>query len=192
MIPVRPRKQFFQIARFGAVCALAFTPFTKAQNSSGSSAPDQNRQISKVSPVLSDILLVSLNGRSVTLSPDQLAAMPQTSVVVHNGHSNVDEQFQGVALADLLAGLGLPQGHGPTQAQLLHSYVRAQGTDNYFVIFSAIEIDHLLHKGDVIIALTRSGKSLKSEGRLMLVSTEDTLPMRSVHNLSSLTFSTVN
>ncbi len=118
--------------------------------------------------------------------------MPQSTVTVHNAHTNADERYTGVALADLFSRLGLPQQHSPQQSQLLHSYIRAQGADFYFVLFSAVEVDRELHKGNVLVALQRDGQSIGKEGPLKLVTTEDALPMRSVHNLISLTLTTLN
>ena len=48
---------------------------------------------------------------------------------------------------------------------------RRQGTDNYFVIFSAVEVDRELHAGNVLVALKKNGKPLGEDGRLKLVST---------------------
>ncbi len=81
----------------------------------------------------------------------------------------------------------------PNQEQrLFHSYLRAQGTDNYFVLYSGTEVESGLHKGNVLVALRLNGQPLTTDGRFKLVSTEDTRPARWVRNLTLLDFITVN
>ncbi len=43
------------------------------------------------------------DGKTLTLSPDELAAMPHKSVAVFNAHSNANETYSGVPLAELVA-----------------------------------------------------------------------------------------
>ena len=76
-------------------------------------------------------LVVTAGSKTMTFKLADLQAMPQRTVVVHNGHSDVDETYTGVGLSDLSAKLGYTTENGG-QKRILHSYVRAEGTDHYF------------------------------------------------------------
>ena len=139
----------------------------------------------------STTLSVSINGTSWQLSRQDLHAMPQTSVTVHNVHRDRDETYSGVAVSDLLARCGLPFTKD-SEKVIYHSYLRAKGTDGYFVIFSGSEIESAVHKGNVIVAVQQDGEDLKTEGQFKLVATEDKRPARWVRNLLALTLTTAN
>lgn len=140
---------------------------------------------------LSTTLTLTVNGRSIQLSLAELAALPQTSVKVHNEHTKREETYTGVAMIDLLPRAGLAL--NPETEQLrYHSYVRAQGTDRYFVLYSVSEMDPAHHNAQAIVATHVDGHDLGQDGRLKLVSTADTKPARWVRNLTSLTLTTVN
>ena len=49
-------------------------------------------------------------GKTLTLSPEDLAALPHKSVVVFNAHTKASETYSGVPLADLLSKAGVPLG----------------------------------------------------------------------------------
>lgn len=135
-------------------------------------------------------LVVSANGKTTTFSMTDLAAMPQRTVTVHNGHSNVDEQYAGVAVSDLLGKFGVTLLNGGAK-QVYHSYLRATGTDGYFVLYSDSEVEGPMHTGDVIVATAQDGKPLGTDGDFKLVSSEDKRPARWVRNLKSIAMVTV-
>ncbi len=112
--------------------------------------------------------------------------MPQKTVKVHNEHNNADETYTGPALGDVLAKAGFVAGK-PTQREMLRSYVRAEGTDKYWVLYSVTEVEGSEHEGDVIVATAMDGKGLGADGALKLVSTEDKKPQRWVRNLTAIT-----
>jgi hypothetical protein len=134
----------------------------------------------------STTLALTVEGKTVTLTATELAAMPQRRIVAHNGHSKVDETYTGVAVSDLLAKQGVTLA-GDGAKKVYHSYVRAEGTDHYFVLYSTSEVEGEMHAGDVIVALTLDGKPLTEDGAFKLVSTEDKRPARWVRNLMALT-----
>ena len=135
-------------------------------------------------------LVVTLNGKAATLSMADLQAMPQRTLTVHNGHSNVDETYTGVGLSDLLEKYGMTlQGAGAQK--IYHSYVRAEGTDNYWVLYSASELEFGLHLGDAVVALSMDGKPLGADGDFKMVSADEKRPARWVRNLKSLTVVTL-
>ena len=139
----------------------------------------------------SNALTLTVGGTSKQLSLGDLSSMPQTRVTVHNGHNNRDEVYTGVALHDLLSASGLPFTK-ETQRTYLRSYLRAQGTDFYFALYSAAEVSPDLNTSSVIVATQVDGRDLGTEGSFKLVSTEDKRPARWVRNLVSITLVTVN
>lgn len=140
---------------------------------------------------LSTSLTPSVEGRAATLTVAELRAMPQKTVIVHNGHTNTHETYSGVALSDLLAKYGAPL-DSQGRKRILHSYLRVEGTDHYFVLYSGAEIEGSIHNGDVIVATSVNGKDLGDDGEIKLVASGDKKPMRWVSNLAKITLVTVN
>jgi hypothetical protein len=130
----------------------------------------------------STALMVMAPGKMATYTPADLATLPQKTVKVANAHTHTDQTYTGPLLTDVLAKLGTDLGK-----PLLRAYVKAQGTDHYWVLFSGIEIDPASHLGDTIVALTLDGHPLAENGAFQLVSTEDKKPQRWVRNLTALT-----
>jgi hypothetical protein len=140
----------------------------------------------KASAPLSTNLTLTVDGKATVLSVADLQAMPQKSVTVHNEHTKADETYSGVLLGDLLAKYGFAVGQA-THRRMLRSYVVAEGTDKYWVLFSATEVEGSEHQGDVLVAVAMNGKSLGEDGQLKLVASEDKRPERWVRNLSAIT-----
>ena len=140
----------------------------------------------------STALTLTVEGRTQTLTIKQLETMPQRTVTVQNGHTQAQEAYTGVAVSDLLAQAGVTGDAQAVRARVLRSYLRATGTDFYFVVYSGVEIMGSMHTGEVIVALRRNGQRLGDAGELMLVSSEDKVPARWVHNLTSMTLTGVN
>jgi hypothetical protein len=115
--------------------------------------------------------------------------MPQKTVNVHNAHNNADETYSGVALGDLLAKAGFVA-EKSTQQKMLRSFIQAGGTDKYWVLYSATEVEESEHLGDVIVAISMGGKDLGADGAFKLVSTEDKKPQRWVRNLTAISLKT--
>jgi hypothetical protein len=136
---------------------------------------------------LSTSLALTVDGKTTTLSVADLQAMPQTMVTVHNEHTKADEIYYGVPLGALLAKYGLPVDK-TTHRKMLRSYLIAEGTDQYRVLYSVTEIEPTEHNGDVIVA-TSMGKpqgTLGDDGQLKLIDTADKKPQRWVRNLSAI------
>jgi hypothetical protein len=153
-------------------------------------APASMEHHARKSAVPSTSLDLTGNGKTIAFSLAELRAMPQHSVTVRNGHSKQNEIYTGVSVADLLEKLGV-SAQSTARKQVLHSYVRAEGTDHYFVIFSAAELEPSLREGDAIVALTQDGKPLAEDGELKLVTSGEKVPSRWVRNLDALTVVTV-
>jgi hypothetical protein len=129
---------------------------------------------------------LTVNGKTTTFSVAEIKAMPQKTVKVHNEHTKADKTYSGVPLDDLLAKAGFVADK-TTQRQMLRSYLKIEGTDKYWVVYSLTEVEASEHTGDVIVAVSVDGKSLGADGDLKLVSSEDKKPQRWVRNLTAIT-----
>ena len=169
----------------GFLIALSLTSVsTPAQSAPAAEHHEHKTKVSSTS------LLLAAAGKTVTFKLADLQAMPQRTLIVHNGHSNVDETYTGVGLDDLLAKLGYTA-DAAGQKRILHSYLKAEGTDHYFVLFSAAELEPTLHTTDSIVALTLDGKPLTEDGQFKMIVQGEKKPARWVTNLSSLTLVTL-
>ena len=169
-------------------CLISFAVLASSPQSSPAQdpAPSSHTQAER-----STSLTLTVAGVSHQLSAAALAALPQSHLTVHNSHTNHDENYAGVSLYDLLASSGLSLTK-QNQQTYLHSYIRAQGTDFYFVLYSAAEVQPDLNTSTVLIATHLDGHALGADGAFKLVASNDKRPARWVRNLLSLTLITVN
>jgi hypothetical protein len=124
--------------------------------------------------------------QKLDLKAADFKALPHISVNVHNEHSNADETYSGVRVADLLTKLGAPLGHD-LRGAALSAYIVATGTDKYVAVIALAEADTSFHPGEVIVADSMNGQPLdEKSGAFKLVITEDKRPARWVRNLVSL------
>jgi hypothetical protein len=122
----------------------------------------------------------------VARSASDLKSFPHITVTIHNPHTNADETYSGVRVADLLSPLGVPLGN-ELRGVALSYYLVATGSDGYQVILALAEVDPSFHSGEVVVADAMNGKPLdRPSGPFRLVITEDKRPARSVHDLISL------
>jgi hypothetical protein len=134
---------------------------------------------------VSTSLTLTIDGKATTLSVAELQAMPQTTVTVHNEHTKVDETYTGVLLGAVLAKYGFPVDKA-THQKMLRSYVVAEGTDKFWVLYSVTEIEGSEHSSDVIVATSMGGKPLGEDGQFKLIDSGDKKPQRWVRNLASI------
>jgi hypothetical protein len=128
---------------------------------------------------------VSFEGKTITLTVEDLLNLPQVEVHVHNAHRNADESYSGPLLADVLARIGLKASR-ETEPLILHSSLVATGTDHYFVLYSLAEIEPSFSTGQVIVAIMKSGLPNTDGGLIELVNTADAKPARWLHGLTDL------
>jgi Carboxypeptidase regulatory-like domain/Oxidoreductase molybdopterin binding domain len=114
-----------------------------------------------------------------------VSALPHITIKVHNGHSNVDESYSGVALTEVLARIGAPLGK-ELRGSALASFIVAKGADGYEAVLALAEVDPDFHPGQVIVADSLDGEPLEKEGPFKLIVTEDKHPARWVRNLVSI------
>jgi hypothetical protein len=164
-----------------AMCVAGFSSQTaRAQGSMG------GMEMAKPAAVPSTSVTLNIDGKYTTFSTAELKAMAQKTVRVHNEHTKADESYSGVPLGDLLAKAGFVADK-TTQRKMLQGYLRAEGSDKYWVVYSLTEVEGSEHDGDVMVATSMDGKPLGADGELKLVSTGDKKPQRWVRNLAAIT-----
>jgi DMSO/TMAO reductase YedYZ molybdopterin-dependent catalytic subunit len=124
---------------------------------------------------------------TLTLTVADLKTMPRRTLTVVNPHDKKAEKYQGVALEEILHKAGVPQGEalrGPAMA----TYVVAEGSDGYRVVFSLAELDSGIADSEVLVADTMDGAPLGDKlGPFRLVAPHEKRPARWVRMLKSLT-----
>ena len=164
------------IAGFG--CAAA-----SAQTAAGSMG---GMEMAKPAAAPSTSLTLTVDGKATVFTTADLKAMPQKTAKVHNEHTKADETYSGVPLGDLLAKAGFVADK-TTQRKMLRSFLRVEGTDKYWVLYSLTEVEASEHDGDVMVATSMDGHGLGADGELKLISTADKKPQRWVRNLAAIT-----
>jgi len=174
---MRTLRHLASIGLIGVTAIVLKTSFPAAAQEMG------HHQASAPSTKLS---IHGLDGKTVDLLPEDLAAIPHKTVSVFNSHTKANETYSGVSLSDLLGKVGVPQGES-VRGKMFMIGVIAQGTDKYSVLYAIAEIDPSIHAGDVIVADAVDGKKLEGEGAFKLVSSEERRPARWVRNLAEIT-----
>ena len=168
-----------------AAVLLAFAPLSIAAQAPAKAGGGMAEEHAKAPVPPSKSVNVSFEGKTITLKVEDLLNLPQVTVKVHNEHRNTDETYSGPLLADVLGRVGL-KATAETQPLILHSTVVATGTDHYFVVYSAAEVEPSFSTGQVIVAVMKSGLPNEEGGTIQLVNTVDAKPARWVHGLADV------
>ena len=147
-----------------------------------------------VTPQINSSALLQVTGNVATplsLSANDLKALPRKTLKVMNPHENKEENYEGVAVQELLRRAGVPQNvklRGPAMA----TYVLAEAADGYMVLYSLAELDSDFQDSEVIVADTMNGAPLgEKQGPLKMVAPHDKRPARWIRMLKSLTVVTI-
>jgi DMSO/TMAO reductase YedYZ molybdopterin-dependent catalytic subunit len=126
--------------------------------------------------------------KPLSLSVQDLRAMPRKTLKVTNPHEGTEDTYEGVLLSDLLKQAGVPSGKDLRGAALA-TYVVAEASDGYRVIFSIGEVDPDVHDSEILVADSINGAVAMGAnlGPLRLVVPHDKRPARWVRMLQSLT-----
>ncbi len=174
--------------RYATTLVLAVTSLALAQASTQADrheTPMAGAMPAKPPVSPSKFVNVNFEGKTITLKVEDLINMPQVTVHVHNAHRNEEETYTGPLLSDVLAKAGLVASR-ETEPLILHSSVVATGTDHYFVVYSATEIEPSFSTGKVIVAIMKAGLPNTEGAVIQLINTVDAKPARWVHGLTDL------
>jgi DMSO/TMAO reductase YedYZ molybdopterin-dependent catalytic subunit len=123
----------------------------------------------------------------LVLTVADLKKMPRKTLAVVNPHDKKTEVYEGVALEELLRRSGLPQGANLRGAAMA-TYVLAEASDGYRVVFSLAELDSGIVDSEVIVADTMDGAPLgANQGPFRVVAPHEKRPARWIRMLKSLT-----
>src|ERR1700748_564849 len=103
----------------------------------------QSEHAAKSTPS-TELTLKTYDGKTLTFTPQDFAALPHKTVAVFNAHTKANESYSGVPLADLLSNAGVPLGEA-VRGKLFMTGVVAQGMDHYSVLYSLAEVDPAIH-----------------------------------------------
>lgn len=126
-------------------------------------------------------------GTPLNLSTEELKKMPRKTLKVANPHEKKTEVYEGVPLEELLRRAGVPQG-AKMRGAAMASYVVAEASDGYRVVFSLAELDSDFVDSEGIVADTLDGAPLGAkQGPFKIVAPHEKRPARWVRMLKSLT-----
>lgn len=168
-----------------AALILALAPLSIAAQAPSKQGGDTAMEPAKPPVPPSKSINVTFEGKTITLTIEELLNLPQVTLHVHNAHRNTDETYTGPLLADVLARVGLKASR-ETQPLILHSSLIATGSDHYFVLYSVAEVEPSFSTGQVIVAVMKSGLPNTEGGAIELINTVDAKPARWVHGLTDL------
>src|SRR4029077_17252638 len=121
------------------------------------------------------------------LTAADLKSMPRKKVIVVNPHNKKTEVYEGVLLEDLLRKAGVGQGEN-LRGKAMATYVLAEATDGYRVVFSLAELDSGILDSEIMVADTMDGAPLDAkEGPFRLVAPHEKRPARWVRMVKSIT-----
>lgn len=116
-------------------------------------------------------------GRSISLSVDDLRAMPRSRATTDQQGSKT--AYEGVRLVDLLRRAGVEVGRAPLRGADITSVVVITAADGYEAVFALAELDPMDAQDRVLVADMREGRNLmEDEGPLRLVAPGDRFPVR--------------
>jgi hypothetical protein len=114
----------------------------------------------------------------------QVSGLPHVTVNVHD--HDKDAQFEGVALAPLLATAGIQLGdalRGPRMSEVL----MVEAADGYKVVFGLAEVDPAFATREIILAFKRNGTPMDArEGPFRIVAPGDKRPARWIRQVTTL------
>ena len=111
--------------------------------------------------------------KTLLLSADDFGRLARTEVVATDPHEKASHRYSGVAVSELLAGVGAPLGdkiHGPA----LQMAVLVRSADGYAVLFALPEFDPSFSDRTIIVADRIDGAPIAGKfGPLRLIAPGD-------------------
>jgi DMSO/TMAO reductase YedYZ molybdopterin-dependent catalytic subunit len=139
-------------------------------------------------PVETKLIIAGDVAHPVTLSKEDLAKFPRTSVTVKGeGNDDTETTYEGALLYDVLKHAGAPLDK-QLMGKALASYVLAEARDGYQVVYTLTELDPSFTSNKIIVADTINGKPLfPYQGPLRLVAPGEKKGARSIRMLEKIT-----
>jgi len=160
--------------------------FTLALLFAGLSRPVRGQTTAPTAPA-AELRVGGAVSTPLTLTAADLKSMPRKSLAVVNPHSQKKETYEGVPLEEILRKAGVPNGEHLRGAAMA-TYVMAEATDGYRVVFSLAELDSGILDSGIIVADTLDGAPLsEKEGPFKIVAPHEKRPARWVRMLKSVT-----
>jgi hypothetical protein len=132
------------------------------------------------------VLTVSSPQKTLLLSGDDLGRLPRTEVVATDPHEKASHRYSGIAVRDLLAGVGAPLGdklRGPA----LQLAVLVRSLDGYAVLYALPEFDESFSDRTIIVADRVDGAPIAGKsGPLRIVAPGDKHAARWVRMVKSI------
>jgi DMSO/TMAO reductase YedYZ molybdopterin-dependent catalytic subunit len=120
----------------------------------------------------------------LTLTAAELAQMPRAAVTTTSG--GIERPYEGVWLYEILKKARVPLGER-LRGRALTTYVLAEASDGYQVVFSIGELDPAFVDNQILLADKANGKPLFGEdGAFRIVAPREKRAARSVRMLSKL------
>jgi len=140
--------------------------------------------------------LLTIDGKiatPITITANDWAKLPHTTVTAHHGHGKETHQFEGVPLKALLEKAGVVDPQKELKGKAMLQFVVITASDGYRALFSIGEIDAATGATtDVLVADKLDGKPLDAhEGPLQLVVPTDKRPSRAARMVSRITVGSI-
>jgi len=131
------------------------------------------------------VTVTGLVARPLTLTAAELAALPRASVTTTSG--GIETRWEGVWVHEVLkAAGGVPLG-SELRGEALTTYIMAEASDGYRVLYSIGELDPAFHDNQFLLADSADGRPLfGDDGNFRIVSPLDGRGARSVRMLTRL------
>lgn len=143
--------------------------------------------IAQSPPAVAELRITGVVSTPLVLTVADLKKMPRKTLSVVNSHDKKKETYEGVLLEELLHRAGVPQGE-QLRGTSMATYVIAEATDGYRVVFSLAELNSGILESEVIVADTVDGAPLSAQqGPFRLVAPHEKRPARWVRMLKSIT-----
>ena len=143
--------------------------------------------LAQTAPATAELRISGAVTTPLVLTIADLKNMPRRKLSVVNPHDKKTESYEGVLLEELLRKAGVPQGEN-LRGSSMATYVLAEATDGYRVVFSLAELDSGILDSDVIVADTMDGAPLgANQGPFRLVAPHEKRPARWVRMLKLIT-----
>ena len=146
-------------------CIPVFQSFSQASNNSINITNEENK--------------------TTTLSAEDMAAMPHTSIEV-KAHDGNTHSYSGILLMDVLKKAGVKMGDS-AKKNVASSYVLITATDKYKAVYALAETDTLQSNKTIILADKTDGKPLPQNALpYQIIATGEKIHARMIRQVASI------